>query len=35
MKRAIIYFLVWLDEKSLNWRWVEWLNRHIIDRNTP
>jgi hypothetical protein len=34
MKRLLIYFLVWLDEVSYEWRWVEWLNRHVIDRGT-
>jgi hypothetical protein len=33
MRRLLIRFLVWTDEKSLDWRWVEWLNRHVIDRN--
>lgn len=30
--RTLIRILLWLDDKTFNWRSVEWLNRHVIDR---
>ena len=32
MPRWLYVLMVRLDERSLRWRWVEWLNRHVIDR---
>ena len=32
LPRWLYVALMWLDERSLRWRWVEWLNRHVIDR---
>lgn len=34
MRYLLIKFLVWIDEVSYDWRWVEWLNRHVIDRDS-
>lgn len=32
LRDLLIRFMLWLDDKTFNWRSVDWLNKHVIDR---